>query len=150
MSFWSNYRRTPPQNNRTNPPSSLADGNDLEGGTYRFSGDRKDYFQFMEELQRRLAKEKIAYLFDENETRDIDTDPPQPTYEDLPEQPRPSERIKAKVTQSNVNLSKAQHTEMALKVKKGEEIKLHIPVLIAIIEEIPPVIIRGKINNLHI
>jgi hypothetical protein len=62
------------------PPAPQAVAHGARGRRYEFSGERKDYFEFIQVLERRLAKDKIAYLYDEAEIRDIDTDPAPPVY----------------------------------------------------------------------
>jgi hypothetical protein len=68
----------------------------------------------------------------------------------LPNGQRIPENVKARVAQANADISKHYHAALALKVKKHEEIKLHIPLMIAIIEDITPATIRAKINIIRI
>jgi hypothetical protein len=150
MSFWANYRRPQSPGRRNLPPPPQAVAHAARGGRYEFSGERKEYFEFMQVLDRRLAKDKIAYLCDEAKIRDIDNDPEPPVYEELPNVQRIPESVKAKVAQTNADISKRYHAAMALKVKKREEMKLHIPSMIAIIENLTPSVIREKINIIRL
>jgi hypothetical protein len=144
MSFWANYRRAPSPGRRNLPHAPQAIAHGTRGGRYEFSGERKDYFKFMQVLERRLANDKITYLCDEAEIRDIDTDPAPPVYEELPNAQRIPESVKARVAQANSDISKQYHAAVALRVKRHEVIKLHIPSMIAIIEDITPAVIRAK------
>jgi hypothetical protein len=96
-----------------------------------------------------LATEKIAYIFDEREITDINTDPPLPTYEAMPPG-RIDEATKTRINNENSDLSKEYHALCAFKRKKRDELKLHIAQAIAIMEELCPFGIRQKISQIRI